>query len=168
MCSASRSNGKGLILVFVTTQCKGGKNVAPTYLFWRLDSKKIWRDVVYYDLIFIVCVSLERPGGQFRLKGESCIMFNIVPTKSDFFKFRCEWGLQLGNPPPTPALGAALHETLLWMLEGKRNGKCIYSTVHLMVFLLCLCNWDTCQKFWNYSTAMFSNFQHWLRPLVLN
>jgi len=85
MCSASKSNGKRFILVFVTTQCKGGKNVVSTYLFWCLDSKKICHDVVYCDFIFIVCVSLGRRGGHFWLKGKSCIMFNFVPTKSDFF-----------------------------------------------------------------------------------
>ena len=91
----------------------GEKNAASTYLFWCLDSTKSCHDVVYRDLIFIVCVSLERPGGQFWLKGESCTMFNIVPTKSNFLKISVWVGTAAWHPPPAPPLGAALHETLL-------------------------------------------------------
>jgi hypothetical protein len=119
---------------FSTTQCKGGKKVAPTYLFWSLDSKKICHDLVYCDLIFIVCISLERPGGQFRLKGESCIMFNIVTTKSDFLKFRFGWGLQLGTPSPHPWVHPCMrHCYECWKTRGMVD-------VYIILFI----SWSFC------------------------
>jgi len=52
---------KGSFLYLLQHSAKGNKDVAPTYLLWHLDSKKIFHDVVYYDLIFFFfCMFIAR------------------------------------------------------------------------------------------------------------
>jgi hypothetical protein len=163
MYNTSKSNGKGFILVFVTTQFRGKKCVAPTYLFWHLDSKKMCHDVVYYDFVFIVCVSL------WPISAEGWIMYDVQchAYKIWFFFFffwveTAAWHPLPHHPWVLPCMRQCYE---CWKARWVVN---VYIILFTSRYFCCACAIGTVA--WNFKIIplLFSNFQHWLRPLVLN